>query len=438
MAEFNQFFKGHSVSAKDTNGFPSLINVDAHSIAGSATCSRALAKISASLATSAPVMSTKTPNGDTFWANTTDGKIWKESNGTVSLVHTNTNGANFAIEHSKGYVYYASATKLGRIAVANASSEATWSTQTDSWQTFYNTNTRIFKMAEVRGKLLIPNGNILAMVSFLGAFTANALDFFDGFIISTVYPDGNTAVCLADDGTRTAIITWDTLNSSWLWEDYVYEVGGNMFIRLDNEVAMQIGTIGNIYKWTGRMAYLYGRLRNNGNITTSLNPYGSTNLNGLPLISTNQGIYSLGKSDASFPEASLIEYTPSLAGATCYALETRGNDVILGWSNTTTHGIDKTGTGYATAVITTPEASSMEGTVRKIEVDYDKKPGTSTITAKYSKDGGTFTTIALGDSTEYSKMKATSDVRIKKRIQAQITLTPDGSNVPVIDNIRIA
>lgn len=430
---YNQFYNGHNAGKKDQKGFPSIINGDVHSIPGALTCSRKQEKISASLIDAKPELTAILPNGDTFWANSTNGKIWKESNGVVTLVHTDTNGAHFGLEYSKGYLYYASATKLGRIAEANASSEATWSSHNNAWATFTNTNTKIFKMAEVRGKLLIPNGRQLAWVSYLGAFNANALDFYPDYKITCVHPNGNTAVIGADNGNQTAIFTWDTLNSTWLWEDYVPEVGANMFIRLDNEIAIQIGAIGNIYKWTGRTAVLHSRLRNNGDITTFLNPYGSANLNGLPLIATTQGIYSIGKADAQFPEAQVIEYTPSTAGATCYGLQTRGNLIIGGWGSGSTYGIDKTGTGYATAVITTPETKGKE-----LSVYYDTLPGSSTITAQISKDGGAFTAHLLGNSSDdLMRMKSKEEFSPKRRMQAKVVLTPNGTDVPIIDNIAI-
>lgn len=433
---YSEFFRGQSVGKKDQTKFPSLVNCDVHSEPGTITCSKALTKISATTITQFCQLSAKLPNGNTFWANSTDGKIWKEANGTVSLVHTNSNGANFGLEYSRGYLYYASATKLGRIAEANASSEATWSSQNDSWGTFTNTNTHIFKMATVRGKLLIPNKNKLAMVSFLGAFTAGALDLNDDQSITCVYPDYNTAVIGTDKG---AIFLWDTLNSSWLWEDFSDEAGVNMIFKLDKAIYLQIGTVGNLYRWSGQYAYLWGRLRNNGAVTTSLNPYGNANLNGLQLISTNQGIYSLGRADSSFPIAQVIEYSPSESGAEGGAIEVYGNSLILGWKKTTTYGLDKTGTTYSTAVITTPEASVTPKMRRKsLRIAYDSLLGNSNITATVSVDGGAFTAVTLvKDDTDKKNFHSKDEFSPKKTIQAKISLVPDGTNLPVVDNISL-
>jgi len=423
---YGSFYRGINAGAKDQRGFPSIINGDVHSNPGALTCSRALSSLTT--LTQKPEISAKLPNGDIFFANSTNGEIYKESAGVVSLVHTDSNGKHFGMEYSKGYLYYASATKLGRIPIANASSEATWSSHNDSWQSFQNTNTKVFKMAEVRGKLLIPNGRQLAMITYLGAFNPNALDFYPDFTITCVHCDEITAVIGADDGTQTAVFTWDTLKSTWIVEDYIPEVGANMFLKLDNDIAIQIGAIGNIYKWSGRKAYQWKRMRNNGVISTSLNPYGSSNLNGLTLIATGEGIYSLGRADAEFPEALVIEYTAHNGGA-CHAIETHGNDIILG----TDDSIDKTGTDYATAIVTTPEANGKE-----ISVYYDELPGKSNITARVKLDSGAWDNHDLVNSSdEDMRMHSKYEVSPKRRVQAEISLVPNGTDVPVIDNISI-
>jgi hypothetical protein len=429
MPNFNQFYNGIGASAKDQSTFPSLVNTDVHSIPGAVTCSRAFTNLIKTDAT--PRISAKTPNGDTFWANNQNGKIWKESNGVVTLVYNNPDGKHFAMHYYRGYLYFASSAKLGRIEASSASSETPWTSQNNAYASFYNENVAPFTMATCRGKLIIPNRNYLAMISYLGAFTPNALDFLNSFTIKATITDGNVVICLADDGVQTVVFTWDTLESTWLWEDYVYEVGANMFLKLDNEIGMQIGSIGNIYKWSGRQAVLYGRLMNNGVISTYANPYGANNLNGLPLIATPQGIYTLGKANVNFPEAQVIEYTPSKEGAHVYGVQVRGNDIICSWSTGSEHGIDKLGNTYATAVITTPESYG-----KNMAIWYDHKGGD--ITAQIKKDDGVWQDYDLADKSDSTMtMQGRSDFSPKKRVQGRIRLIPNGADCPIIDNITI-
>lgn len=436
---YGDWYIGNNKGKKDQKGLVSLKNCDVHTYPGSVCCSKALAKTSSTTITQKCELSAVLPNGDTFWANTSDGKIWKETSGTVSLVHTNTQGANFGLEYSKGYLYFAAATKLGRIAEAEASSEASWSSENDTWGTFTNTNDHAFKMAEVRGKLLIPNKHYLAWVSHAGAFSANVLDLQDQHSITAVYACGIWALIgtkVADDVNLAGIFSWDTLNSTWIHEDYINEDGVNMFINGDNQIYIQIGSVGNIYRWTGTKAVLWGRLRDNDTIIdTALNPYGSTNLNGLPLVATDDGVFSLGRSDVDFPITQVIEYTCSDSSAELAAIETVGNNVLLAWKESTTYGLDKTSSNYADAVIITPEC---QGKINNVKIFYDSTPSTSTITARYKIDGGSWTSCALTEDTE-DNLVFYNDIALnaKRTAQMEITLDAVTTNTPMIDRIEI-
>jgi hypothetical protein len=428
-------------SKYDQSGFYALRGVDIHSNAGSITSSYAMTKASASLVDKTPTCAATLPNGDSFFATSGSGKIWKcTSTGTVSLVHTNTEGDTRGMGYHNGYLYYASSDKLGRIAEANASSESSWSSETDTWATF--TNAASYKPMIVHNlSLFIGDGHYVAAVDEEGTFSANALDLEAHHDITALARWGDFLLIgtyVGSDNHQAGLFVWDTYSSSWTTSDYIDEAGINMFIPADNNLFMQAGTVGNIYYWTGEKAEKFGKLRDGSNsVTTTINPYGSANLNGLPLLATTRGIYSLGKSDVSMPIAQSIEYLPSAGQGltTAGALLAVGSQVFFGWYDGTDYGIDKISTSKDTGVIETPLAI---GKFQEVKVYYESLPTSTSITCKLSKDGGAFASHTLVQDDENERIYK-SDTRIdnKSNLQVQISLNPSTTTAPTIYNIEL-
>jgi len=124
---FNKFYNGEGFSKYDQSGFDDSANVDVHSNIGSAQCQLALVLESAT--PTEPCVRAIDPSGNVYFFSTSSGKTWKRTTGgSYSLVNTNANGAHLGAHYFNGYVYYATATKLGRFDLAS-----TW---TDTFQTF--------------------------------------------------------------------------------------------------------------------------------------------------------------------------------------------------------------------------------------------------------------------------------------------------------------
>ncbi len=439
---FGNFYKGIALSKKIKGGFHSLVNCDVHSEPGSVTGSYAFEKTSASTVDNLPSSEVTLPNGDTFFATSSSGKIWKcTSAGVVSLVHTNTNGANFGIGYFNGYLYYASATKLGRIAEANASSEASWSSQNDNWATFTNTNTHVIKMEEQNESLFIPNKNYVAAVNSAGVFEANSLDLQSQHSITAVTPSATGILIgtwVGNAHNKAGLFWWDTYSPSWgPAEDYIEEPGVNMFIPGDNVIYIQAGLVGNIYYWSGESAIFFKRLRDGDTVvTTGINPYGSANINGLPLINTIRGIFSLGHGDATLPIVQVIEYVHSTGqGTTPGAIAVVGSQIFTGWNSGSTYGIDKKSTNKANAVITTAQA---RGKIKTLSISYDSIPTGTSITAQISKDNASYADHTLVKDDEDERCyKSDSDICSKSSAQAKVTLVASTTSSPTIDLISL-
>jgi len=435
---FEKFYNG--IKGKlDQAGFYALRGVDIHTTPGSITSSKAMTKASASVVDATPTCSTVLPNGDSFFATSASGKIWKcTSAGVVSLVHTNTEGDTRGMGFFNGYLYYASSDKLGRITEAYASSQASWSSENDTWATF--TNAAEYKPMVVHNlSLFIGDGKYVAAVDGAGSFSANVLDLETQHTVTALARYGDYLLIgtyVGSNANQAGLFLWDTYSSSWTTVDYIDEAGVNMFIPADNTLFLQAGTVGNIYYWTGEKAELFTKLKDGANsVATAINPYGSANLNGLPLISTTKGVYSLGRGDASLPIAQAIEYLSSATITVAGAIETVASQVFLGWRATATYGIDKLSANKATGVVETPLAL---GKFKSVKVHYDSIPTSTNITCKLSKDGAAFATHTLvQDDTNKRLFKSSAAIGNKSTLQVQISLVPSTTTAPSIYNIEL-
>lgn len=438
MANYSEFTNGIGISESNQSKFDTLVSVDVHSNPGKAQCSKALADIdTGGLVASLPTCSLVASNGDLFLG--ADTKIYKISSGTITLVHTSTQGAVLGLGEHLGYLYYATATKLGRQTVALASSEASWSSQTDAWATF--TNQKTYKhIVWINQILCIADGNFVAIVDENGDFLANALDVLERDIITALCNTNDTLSIgtLVNSAIHSArIYAWDTYSPSWSEDFEVKERGVNMFFEIDGFYYVQIGTVGNIYQWTGSQALFYKRLRDSSTVVvTGVNPYGTASLNGLTLIATIRGIFSIGKSDSSLPLAMVIEYVSSEGqGATLGALESLGSDIYVGVKNGTTYAVDHISANYATGKIITPET---DGKARNLKIRYTSMPTNCSITSKIKEDDGSFAAHTLiKDDEDLREFRSDVNIHNKSTCQAEISLVPSGATTPVIKSITI-
>lgn len=439
---FGDFYKGITQSKYAQNGFDSLVGCDIHSETGSCKSSLAMIKKTASLVDGLAMCAIKLPNGDSFWGDALSGKIWKRTAaGVYSLVHTNTQGACLGMGYHKdsagnGFLFYASRYKLGRIAESLASSEASWASQNDSWATFANGDPNWHTMFEQNESLFIADGPDLAAVDNAGNFSASGLDLQRQYrvismtnaksdLISGVYPNA-------------AVFRWDTYSSSWSFDDYLEELGVNMFIKQGQFILAQVGGVGNIYPYTGEaFDTVFRQLRDTDNvISTTPHPYGSANLNGLSLIAHGRGIFSLGKKNRDLPIAMNIEYIPSQGqGVTPGAILTLGGQVCFAWKKGSTYGIDELDTNRCNAIITTPV---ILGAKDKVKVHYSLMPEGCSIGIEAKSDDRVWTALtAVQDDEDKRVVYTEGGIGNKSELQIRVTLNSNGANSPVITLIEV-
>lgn len=438
---YGNFFNGIGISEYDANKFHSIVGCDIHSKSGVTKSSLAMTKESGTTVTELCSCSVVSTNGDSFWFSGASGKIWKRTSaGVWSLVHTNTIGANLGCCLFNGYIYYASASKLGRIAIANASSEASWSSQNDSFGTFTAGDTAYKPMCVKNLSLFIGDGYLVASVDGAGTFSANVLDLETYHRITCLVGYNNyllIGTTVASNVNQSGVFLWDTYSSSWTVEDYIEEQGVNTFIRSDNLILASCGTVGNIYYFTGEKLELMRALIDaDETIATSVKPYNSANLNGLPLLGNLRGIYSIGRLNKDLPLAFNIEYVPSAGqGTTIGTILTVGGQVLASFQNGTSYGVDKLDTNRTNGVITTPV---FMGKASMVKVYYSLMPTGCSIAIETKSDGGTWTAqTEVKDDQDLKIVYFDGGIGNASFVQARITLTSSTTSTPIITSIEI-
>jgi hypothetical protein len=412
---YGNFPNGQSSLGKMEQGkFFSLTNCDIHSEAGLAKPQLAL------------VSESTTPNEDCFSAIVTHqamyifvlkttGKIWKRAiaDASYSLVNTNTNTAHRGCRYFNGYLWYWTATKLGHYNL-----DATW---TDTFATFANGNAR--GSLEHANALYIGDGKNIARVDSANAFSDDEFVVPAQYKITEMISVGDDILIGTYVGTDVSyfkVFLWDTVSPSWTYEDEVFEIGLNCFMRLDNIVVAQCGTTGRFYYWTGSQMNYLGKI--NG-ITTALGEQMTCTYKGRPLFANATKIYSLHKEDRDLPLAFCGEYT---ATGTISSIIVQGQQLLVSRGT----GVDKVGTTYATATLETPEAQYP---ITNVKISYDAYPAGIGLFVK--TNGGTYAEkTAITDS---DKMEITFNGGLPSNANAQVkvVLTPSGSDIPKIKKI---
>ena len=415
--QFGDFKNGESQLGKmEQNKFYSLTNVDVHTEPGLAQPQKATAIESTTV--NELCYQAIDPNGNVYYASSTSGKLWKRTTaGVYSLINTNANGAHRGLQYFNGRLWYWTATKLGHFNLT--------STFTDSFATFLAGNAR--GSVEANNTLIIADGRYLARIDAANSFSNNEFAVpaqYQIVDVANIGDDVLVTTIVSTDVSYFRVFLWNTVDSAWTYEDEVFENGGNAVMQIDNIRLLQAGTSGRFYYWTGAQMSYFGKIRG---VTTSITQRACTVVhNGRPLIGIGNKIYSIHREHDTFPYAISCEYTTT---GTIFSLQSQGQNLLI----STSEGVEKVGTAYATAVIETPE---IQGKVSKVAVIYDAYPDGIGIST--SIDGATYVAQTPIIDTKTRSVYFNGGLVDGSTCMVKVTLTPSGANIPKIKNIMVA
>lgn len=342
-----------SLLVGQANSVADMVGLDIHSEPGIIKVNQKLTKASGILIDDIIKCIVPCSDGKTYFFGATNGKIWERSAaGVYAYVATVAPAAGgvgiFDAREYQGYIYYAMQSRLGRVAVG---APTDWTTRSDSWSTFTNTDVEFHPMTEQNQVLYIGDKHYVAQVD-AGVFSANALDLAVPLRIKAL---GKIAtdllVGIFTDAYRvsTQIFRWITWQDSFSGSDEVPEMGINAFIATDNYVLVNAGRKGNMYLYNGAALERFKRVPGvwSGTAQAMVHPNATANLYGIPLfglsnVSGNpakQGIYSLGGYDRNYPAVLNLEWlisTGGYSGIDIGVVELIGDELIVSWKQGTT------------------------------------------------------------------------------------------------------
>jgi hypothetical protein len=447
-----------------------MVGLDIHSEPGILKVNQKLTKNSGTTVTEFCKNRIAASDGNSYWFSADSGKIWKRTSTDVwSLVHTNTQCACLGAREFEGYIYYASAAKLGRISVSAAASEASWASQNDSWQSFSAGDTGFHPMEEVNAKLLIGDGKYIASLDNVGTFISQALTIPAVFRVSALYPYGINILFGTYVGSSSAIKvnycmigTWDTYGDSYTG-DVVFEAGINAFIPADNEVFVQAGMFGNIYYYNGSTLVpfrtiqgTYTPVRYNIVYNQAVGFY-----KGLPMFGlsnspdtanstgnpANCGVYSLGSHNKNYPSVPNLEYpvsaTSPLASVEIGCIAVIGNLMYVAWKKqggSPTYGVDciDVANKYASAYIESLVISDEVGSKKAVNLycGYRLLPTNTAISISIKKNFNSSWGTPLTDletNTDQNLISKKENLIDCRAIQQRIDFTVAGNDGPEVD-----
>ncbi|MCR4305480.1 MAG: hypothetical protein NUV73_00160 [Candidatus Daviesbacteria bacterium] len=449
------------------DSFYKLVGLNMHSKPGVITVAQKLTKDSGSTVTEFCKAGISATNGIRYWFSADSGKIWQDKAGTYTLVYTASAGAGEskclgAMEY-QGYLYWATQSRLHRIATANADGAAAWTANIAlNWATFTITDILFHPMVIQNQVLYIGDANYLAQVDS-GVFTANALDIESPLRIKALGKIGTDVLLgtyIADTITSCQIIRWNTWSVSFTVSDDIPEAGINAFIPGDNMVLVQAGFAGNIYFYNGTQLELYRKIPGDYTPTAYgyVHPQAVANFQGEMLIGFSngsgdpalEGVYRIAKNSRNYPLITDFPYPISqrstgalvVTGVEIGVVLACGTNLYVAWKNGTSYGIDKLDwsnkmeAAYLETRIMTVRREEYFN-ISKFLVAYDSLPTSTDVTIQYAKNYGSYTATTEVTDTDRKIIYADSEGLEVNTLQLKLLFTVSSNNAPSLESAGV-
>ena len=441
------------------NSVAQMVGLDIHSEPGIIKVNQKLTKESGSTVDDLVKIILPCSDGNTYLFGSTNGKVWKRTSlGVYSLLVTAAPAAGAAgimdATEDGGYIYYTMQSRIGRVAVG---APTDWTTRNDSWATFTNTDAAFHPIQKANLVNYIGDKNYVAQID-AGVFSANALDVQAPLRIKSLgIADTSLLVgtFIADSINVTQIFSWNTWSVSFDTADPVPQTGINSFLKTDNEVLVNAGQKGDIYRYDGSKLIRFKRINGDWSVgkTAQVYPNASVNYNGLPMFGVSniagnpclQGVYSFGSYSPDLPPVMNLEYVISqniLATVEIGAMVIVGDVIFVSWKDGSTYGIDKVdsankyGSAYLESRIIMPDRSISKRFI-KVVVSYRTIPTGTSIVIKKSVNHAAFATVATFVDAIRQTVETTIAIDGSNTLQIQVLPTVSGNTAPEIENVEI-
>ena len=397
-------------------------------------------------------------NGYSFWFSYTDGKIWaRTSAGVWSLAHTTTPAAGSAgclgaMEYN-GFIYWATQSRLHRIAIANA--DNSWASEAEDWATFTVTDSEFHPMCIQDNRLFIGDGYYVAEVDEDGAFDDDSLNIKTPHRIKCMTDfklDVLIGTFVANTVAKTEVIQWDTISPSWNTSDTIEEVGINAFIKDDNFVYAQAGRAGNLYFYNGEQLEPYKRIPGTWTNTSygEVHDGSHANFRGVPIFGfsngagnpAKQGVYSLGSYSRDYPKVLDLSWINSQGKVDTQeigAILVQDFDILVAWKDGTNYGVDvidwsnKYASSYFETMMLFQNRRDLTDTLRKVSCYYNSLPAGTGITFSYSINGAAYVAMTSVTNSKINEIAADLSADNVGSLQIKVAFTVSGNDSPTLE-----
>lgn len=337
------------------------------------------------------------------------------------------------------------------------------------WNSQYTvSNDTYHPTKEVNLVLYIGDANFVHQIDS-DTFSNRALDVPLHYTVTALGKQGTNLLVgtqIAATVNQCEIYNWNTYGSSFTNQDTLPEPGINAFLEFDNYVVINAGLSGNLYSYNGVSASFYKRIPGSysptaqakinpnavGYFKGSLPVFGVSNVTGNPC---DEGVWSLGRYDNSYPIVFNLEFTTSnldaddfgiTSGIEIGAMIVSGTDVYISWKydngvDAATYGVDKL--DYSNkiehAILETRVIAAdpqLETQYAEVCANYNLMPDNTSLTLKLKKNGESIFTEYSGefiddsDRNQYISKNAGITARY---MQVRIEANSSGNNAPVLE-----
>ncbi|MCF7835794.1 MAG: hypothetical protein K9M15_01600 [Candidatus Marinimicrobia bacterium] len=444
------------------------VGLDLHSEPGLLKVHQALAKNSGTTVTEFCRVSLTTSVGNDLWFSYTSGKIWERtSGGTWRLVHTTTPAAGNAgclgAFEFNGYIYWATQSRLHRIAVADCDDNDWASDATEDWATFSITDSSWHPMVIQDLTLFIGDGYYIASVDSSGTFTANSLDLKTPYRVKCLIDyeeDILIGTFVNTNVNKTEVLRWDCISPSWNTSDPIEEVGINCFIRDDNYVYVQAGRAGNLYYYNGSQLEPYQKIPGTySNVSYGeVYPNSNANFKGIPIFGFSnsseaanttgnpalQGVYSFGSYSRNYSKIMDLSWVISqdkTSSIEIGSILVRDFDLYVAWKDGTSYGVDKIdysnkySSAYFETMILFQDLKNNSKSLARVMSGYNSLPTGTGLTFYYSVNGGSYVSVSSETKVNSILNEIYAELREEsvRTLQIKVAFTVSNNDAPTLD-----
>ncbi len=265
------------------------------------------------------------------------GNVYKIVNETVTKVYTNPNGAILDAEYFYGYLYFTTATKLGRCIETSSD----WNADAlPNWKTLYSYTKHPIFIVPKSDLMCIGNKRYVATLSAGEVWNNQALDLFYGWEIQCLDLDKPNLLIGAKNYEKAEMVTWDLTSESYDPVEGWEERDINAFLK----------AIGTTFIFAGELLYWFSQgVTDKARELPSQIRQGAIDVwKGKMLFGGINFVYSYHQRNKNYPMVLNAEYTPSpitIANIDSKSIEIgailgRGDDFLVAWKDGETYGLD--------------------------------------------------------------------------------------------------